>query len=170
MVETSQKVIIGTKFELSSSAFNNGDTIPLRYTGYGEDLSPPLEWANAPISTKSFMLVCADVNVPEDPFIHWLIYNIPAEVTCLEEGILPELQSKDGAMQKLNDFGKIGYNGPKPPAGDVHNYAFNLYALDDLIDLVGGTSVSQLRTVLRGHVLADSKLMAIYEATDRRFM
>jgi len=157
---------------LTSSAFEQGKTIPEKYTGKGEDVSPPLAWSNLPEGTQELALICDDPDAPSpetpraEPWVHWVIYNIPAGTTALAEGV-PKTEKLDepaGALQGTNDFGKIGYNGPMPPAGSgPHRYFFKLYALDTKLDVDPGLTKAELLQAMEGHELAMGELMGLYE-------
>ena len=124
--------------KITSSAFAEGQQIPKKYTGEGQDVSPPLAWSDLPAGTKELVLICDDPDAPTDePWVHWVIYKIPADVAGLPEGIarLPRLKNPAGALQGQNSWPKgqnnIGYRGPMPPPGHgVHHYHFKLYALE----------------------------------------
>ncbi len=148
----------GKTMYLQSSAFKQGEMIPARYTCKGEDVSPPLSWNDAPQGTKTFALIADDPDAPMGTWVHWVIYNIPASVKSLPEGVAPERKLKDGTLQGLNDFRKIGYGGPCPPSG-VHRYFFKLYALDTKLDLPAGATKAELLNVMKGHILAQAELM-----------
>lgn len=147
---------------LSSPGFEQGKEIPKRYTGDGEDVSPELVWNNVPEGARSFVLICSDPDAPVRTFIHWVIYNIPAESTRLAEGVPPDNEVAGGIRQGINDFRRIGYNGPKPPPGKPHRYFFRLYALDTVLDLEPGASAGKLAEAMAGHILAQAELMGIY--------
>src|SRR5438552_4590883 len=111
-------------FALASPAFSNGGKIPLKYTLDGDNLSPPLEWRDAPPGTKSFALVVEDPDAPNGTFRHWALYNISGNRDDLPEGV-------GGADLGVNDFGHRRYDGPRPPKGDgKHHYHFRIAALD----------------------------------------
>lgn len=150
------------EFVLTSSAFQEGERIPDRYTCKGEDLSPPLSWREAPAGTKSFALIVEDPDAPGGTFIHWVIYNLPAALTELSEGVTASEQLEDGTLQGVNDFRTIGYRGPCPPPGKPHRYFFILQALDRELDLKARATKAQLEKETRGHVLAEAKLMGTY--------
>ncbi len=150
-------------FTITSPAFANQATIPGKYTGDGEDVSPPLAWTGAPEATRSFALICDDPDAPVGTWVHWVIWNIPATETGLAEAIPPERpELSNGARQGTNDFRKTGYGGPAPPRGPVHRYFFKLYALDTTLDLAPGARKSALETALDGHVLAKTELVGRY--------
>jgi Raf kinase inhibitor-like YbhB/YbcL family protein len=148
--------------EVTSTAFQSGATIPREYTGDGADRSPPLRWSEPPSGTKSLALICEDPDAPRGTWVHWVLFNLPAQERGLEEGVPREDVLGNGAKQGKNDFGKIGYGGPAPPKGKPHRYFFKLYALDTPLDLPAGATKAQLLEVMRGHVLADGQLMGIY--------
>lgn len=162
--------------QLTSRVFSRNEPIPLRYSGEGNDVSPPLEWSHAPEGTRAFALLCDDPDAPlrpgkEHPFAHWLIYNIPARITALPEG-LPHrdiLLLPVFATQGRNSFGKIGWNGPLPPPGHgVHRYHFTLYALSSSIPLASGMRREAFRLALQGHVLETAELVGTYERITER--
>lgn len=150
--------------QVSSSAFGPGEMIPTRYTCDGEDVSPPLRWAEVPAGTKSFALIVDDPDAPVATFVHWVLYNIPAERRDLPEGVPRQLEVPDIGLQGTNDFkdNRIGYRGPCPPPGKPHRYFFKLYALDTTLDVIKGASAATVERALRGHVLAQGQLMGRY--------
>jgi Raf kinase inhibitor-like YbhB/YbcL family protein len=158
---------------LTSPAFQNQQLIPMRYTGEGEDVSPPMEWSDVPAGCRSFALVCQDPDAPqkagnEHPYVHWLIYNLSPAVSSLPEG-LPRKEIFDLPVigtQGRNSFGNIGYGGPMPPAGDApHHYEFTLYALGENFRLASGMRRDALLEIIQGYVLTTAKLTGLYERT-----
>lgn len=147
---------------MMSSAFEEGGFIPAQYTCDGKDISPPLKWENAPQGVKSFALICDDPDAPVGTWVHWVIYNIPAQVSQLKEAFPTDEKLPDGTEQGLNDFGNTGYGGPCPPSG-VHRYYFKLYALDTVIDIEPGITKDELLSAMEGHILAEAKLMGRYK-------
>jgi Raf kinase inhibitor-like YbhB/YbcL family protein len=152
------------KIELSSPAFKEGETVPTDYTADGKNVSPPLRWAEPPQGMKSLALVCEDPDAPSKTWTHWLIYRLPADLRELKEDVPPRETLDNGARQGKNDFDKIGYGGPNPPAGKPHRYFFKLYALDTTPDLPPGATREQVLAAVKGHVLAEGQLMGKYEA------
>lgn len=151
---------------LTSSNFDAGGTIPARYTCEGDDRSPALEWSGAPDGTRSFALIVDDPDAP-DPrapqrtWVHWVLYNLPADTRGLPEGVASADLPK-GTREGMNDWKRTGYGGPCPPIGR-HRYFHKLYALDtELTDLHGATK-AQLESALEGHILAKAELMGTYE-------
>src|SRR5262245_16654585 len=151
--------------ELTSSAFANGSRIPTKYTGDGEDLSPPLAWSNAPEGTKEFALICDDPDAPTpQPWVHWIIYGIPPATKELSEGTSSKQASS--FVQGLNSWptGKTtGYRGPAPPPGHgIHHYHFYLYALDQALSLPPRLDKAGLLKAIRGHILAETEAIGTY--------
>jgi Raf kinase inhibitor-like YbhB/YbcL family protein len=148
---------------LSSTAFKEGDRIPVKYTCDGQGISPQLAWGEPPQQTQAFVLILDDPDAPGGTFTHWVLFNLPASVRQLEEGIPGQAQLQNGASQGKNDFGRIGYGGPCPPRGTAHRYRFTLYALDKTLDSKPGASKKQIVDAMKGHILAQSQLMGIYQ-------
>ena len=148
---------------ISSPAFKNGETIPIKYTGFGEDVSIPLNWENIPDKTKSIAILMDDPDAPIGTFTHWIIFNIPVSKTGLPEGVPQEAELPDGSKQGRNDFGRIGYNGPMPPAGKVHHYIITIFALDTVLNLPAGINAKTFHRALQGHILAEGKLVGLYK-------
>lgn len=147
---------------VSSPAFVDGATIPVRCTGDGEDISPELVWDSVPSGVKSFALLCLDPDAPLGTFVHWVVFNIAGDVRRLPEGMTKQAELNDGTRQGVNSFHRIGYNGPKPPPGKPHRYIFQLYALDTILDLPAGASAGKLQEAMSGHITARGELMGIY--------
>jgi len=152
---------------VTSSAFTNGNPIPVKYTGDGQNLSPPLAWSGAPKETKEFTLIVDDPDAPTpQPWVHWLVYCIPASITNFPEGrpgaSLPAQPA--GMKEGKTSFGRIGYGGPEPPRGHgVHRYYFKIYALDTTLTLPAGANKAALMGVMKGHVLSEGQLMGAYK-------
>jgi hypothetical protein len=149
-------------FTISSSAFSNSGTIPKKFTCDGPDVSPPLAWTEAPAATKSFALLVDDPDAPVGNWNHWTMWNIPATLRSLPEGVNKDARLSDGSEQGRNDFGKTGYNGPCPPAGKPHRYYFKLFALDATLELKAGSRKKELGTALKGHILGQTEWMGTY--------
>ncbi len=152
---------------LKSSAFKNGDFIPRRYTGEGEDVSPPLTWSHVPEGTHEFVLICEDPDAPgEEPFVHWIVYNLSPNSTLIPEGLTakPRVEAPIRADQGVNSFGNIGYGGPMPPEGHgKHRYFFKLYALDTELGVPPGASKAEVLRAMSNHVIAEATLVGTYE-------
>lgn len=149
--------------EVTSTAFQQGKAIPKQYTGDGVDQSPPLQWSEPPAGTKSLALICDDPDAPVGTWVHWVLFNLPADTRELKEGLPTTETLKDAPKQGKNDFGKIGYGGPAPPKGKPHRYFFKVYALDKAVDLTPGATKARLEEAMEGHILAEGQLMGTYQ-------
>ena len=149
-------------FALTSTAFRDGERVPDRYTCTGEDISPPLAWTQAPAGTKSFALIADDPDAPVGTWVHWVLFNLPADTTRLSENIPDRENVENGGRQGINDFRKYGYGGPCPPKG-VHRYFFKIYALDAKLSLKAGASKKDLLKAMEGHIFAEGELMGRYK-------
>jgi len=159
--KTEEKAKNGPLMEVKSAAFGHRTSMPDKYTCDGADVSPPLEWRNAPSGTKTFAIICDTPDAPTGTWVHWVIYDIPADITKLPESVTKNGQLDIGAKQGKNDFDQIGYGGPCLPAGE-HRFFFKLYALDGPTNLKVGASKEELLQAVKGHVLAEAELMGIY--------
>lgn len=148
--------------KLTSPAFGEGEMIPAEYTADGRDISPPLAWSGVPEGTKSIALINDDPDAPMGTWVHWLVYNLPADATCLEENIPPVETLPNGGKQGTTDFGRIGYGGPAPPSG-THRYFFKIYALDTMLDLPTVATKRQVESAMQGHIVAEGQLVGKYK-------
>jgi Raf kinase inhibitor-like YbhB/YbcL family protein len=148
---------------MSSTAFQEGDRIPSKYTCQGQDVSPPLAWGEPPVDTQSLALIVDDPDAPGGAFTHWVLFNIPPVSHELAEAIPAQAQLPSNALQGKNDFGKIGYSGPCPPPGRAHRYRFTLHALDGHLGLEAGASKKQVTDTMQGHILAQGHLIGTYQ-------
>ena len=148
--------------QLTSSDFNAGGAIPIRFTCEGDNASPEFSWKEAPGETKSFALILHDPDAPRaGGFTHWVLYNIPAEKGGIDPNV-PKRQEVPGTgTQGRNDSGEIGYMGPCPPSG-THRYYARLFALDAELRLTPGATHDELTELMEGHVLARAELMGTY--------
>jgi Raf kinase inhibitor-like YbhB/YbcL family protein len=147
--------------QVTSSAFQEGEPIPRQYTADGKNVSPPLQWTGAPEGTVSFALVCDDPDAPRGTWVHWVFFNLPADMQALAEAV-PRDVHPGGANHGTNDFKKIGYDGPSPPPGKPHRYSFKVYALSRLLDLSVGATKQQVVEAMESHILASGQLMGRY--------
>ena len=143
---------------LTSSAFNEGGKIPVRFTCDGENVSPPLVWTGAPAATRSFALVVNDPDAPAGDWVHWVVFNLPAGTALLAAGPAP---LPEGTGQGRNDFGEGRYGGPCPPGG-THRYVHTLYALDTVLTGLSSPTRDALQAAMKGHVLASATLTGRY--------
>lgn len=148
-------------FELTSTAFKQEEPIPIRYSCKGEDISPALAWGDPPEGTQSFVLVVDDPDAPGGTWIHWVVFNIPADVRALPEDMPAGMKFDDVAASfGANSWGRAEYGGPCPPSG-THRYFFKLYALDTILALEPG-SRSKVLEAVKEHSLAKAELMGTF--------
>lgn len=159
ITQTSQATIAAIK--LTSSAFKEGQPIPRQYTCDGVNISPPLEWSGIPKPAKTIAIIADDPDAPAGTWVHWVVYNLPADTMGMVENLPPGEDIKGGGFQGRNDFEKIGYGGPCPPSG-THRYFFKLFALDNELTLKAGATKADLEKALAGHILAQTQLMGTY--------
>jgi len=159
----------GANMSISTTAFADGQPIPEKYTVEGEDVSPALSWSDLPPGTKQLALIVDDPDAPTpEPWVHWVIYGIPAERKGLPEAV-PQTERPDkvpGAVQGKNSWKteNVGYRGPAPPpADDAHRYFFKLYALDMALALKPGLTKDELLSAMKGHVLAEAQIMGTFD-------
>lgn len=148
--------------KLESRAFAPGASIPRAYTCTDADRSPSLVWNGVPQSAKTVALVVDDPDAPRGTWVHWVVYNLPARVNRLEEGVAKVATLADGARQGVNDFGRVGYNGPCPPPGAPHHYHFRLFAIDEELALQPGASAAELEAATKHHVVASGELVGTF--------
>jgi Raf kinase inhibitor-like YbhB/YbcL family protein len=149
---------------LTSMAFADNARMPDKYTGEGENVSPPLNWGEPPPETVSYALICNDPDAPAGNWIHWVLYGLGKERRSLPEGLpktktLPDLGE---AKQGINTGRQIGYSGPMPPPGKIHHYHFRLYALDAQLTLPSGATEADLKKAMAGHLLDETELVGLY--------
>lgn len=149
-------------FELTSTAFEEGQHIPIDYTADGRNVSPPLKWTDPPKGTVCLALVCEDPDAPRGTWCHWIVTNIPAESRELSEAFPRDPILPNGTAQGKNDFGNVGYDGPAPPRGKAHRYFFRLYALNRMLDVRPDTEREAFLRAVKGHVRAEAHLMGTY--------
>jgi Raf kinase inhibitor-like YbhB/YbcL family protein len=156
-------------FTLESTAFANSGSIPRIHTCEGRDLSPPLSWRDAPAGARSFVLIVDDPDAPDPAapkrtWVHWVLYNIPIDVTGLPEGA--GNGTSTSGLAGLNDWKRSGYGGPCPPIGR-HRYFHKLYALDAVLPDMHQPDKTRLLAAMQGNVLAESQLVGTYEKGQR---
>jgi hypothetical protein len=159
-------VLGGNNMEITTTAFKNGEKVPIQHVmpgAGGKNISVPLSWKNAPSGTKSFALSMVDPHPVAQNWVHWLVINIPANVTSLEEGSSGK-KMPPGSVELKNSFGDTGYGGPQPPKGTGdHPYVFTLYALKvEKLDLGANTSLSVFKKALEGKILGSATITGKY--------
>jgi Raf kinase inhibitor-like YbhB/YbcL family protein len=150
------------EFQLGSSSFAPGGDIPADFTCDGRDVSPPLSWTGAPGGTRSLALIVDDPDAPDPQaprrvWTHWVLYNLPATLRGLREGMSARTLPK-GALEGFNDSKRLGWEGPCPPIGR-HRYFFRLYALDTALPDLRHPTRGALERAMEGHVLARAELV-----------
>jgi Raf kinase inhibitor-like YbhB/YbcL family protein len=148
--------------KITSSAFQDAGLIPSKYTCDGADVSPPLQWDSVPEDTKSIAVICDDPDAPMGTFVHWVLFNLSAEIRKLTENVPADETLPNGAKQGTTDFGRTGYGGPCPPSG-THRYYFKVYALNSEIDSPAGARKPDLLRAMEGHILAQGQLLGKYK-------
>lgn len=151
---TQKRDTISENLNVTSPAFENNGIIPVKYTGKGEDISPPLEFNTIAPDAATIAIIMDDPDAPGGTFTHWLIWNIPAGYKNIPAAIPREkvVAMLGGASQGLNGFGDIGYRGPLPPSG-THTYHIKVYVLDTVLNLEPGAGKSELQDMMKGHIL-----------------
>ncbi len=154
----------GKVMKVESKAFREGETIPVKYTCDGVDISPSVSWSGVPDGTRSFVLIMDDPDAPIGTFTHWVVYDIPGSVRELNEGF-PKADQINTIKQGVNDFGYVGYGGPCPPKGHgYHRYFFRVYALDiESLGLPAKATRRQVEERMKGHILGEGSLMGRYK-------
>jgi Raf kinase inhibitor-like YbhB/YbcL family protein len=150
------------EIKLTSAAFKEGQPIPRQYTCDGVNISPPLEWSGVPKTAKTITIIADDPDAPSGTWVHWVVYDLPAEDIGLVENLPPTENLKAGGFQGTNDFGKIGYGGPCPPSG-THRYFFKIYALDNFLSLKVASTKAVVEKAMEGHIVAQGQLMGTYQ-------
>ena len=142
--------------DIKSTAFNNGEPIPAKYTCLGQNIPPPLTIGGTPPGAKSLVLIVDDPDAPMGTWVHWVVYNIKPDTLFID-------RTPDSAQEGMTDSRKPGYGGPCPPPGKPHRYFFKIYALDTALNLKAGASKGEVESAMRGHILAEAKLMGTFE-------
>ena len=148
---------------LKSAAFTEGAPIPKPFTCDGADRSPAVEISELPPATQSWALIVDDPDAPGGTVVHWVIWNLPARIRSLPEGVPREvLKLPDGSQQGKNSFDNVGYNGPCPPKGKPHHYRFRVFVLDGKVALPPRSSAGDLERAVKGHILAEATLTGTF--------
>lgn len=146
---------------LTSPAFSRGDPLPRHFAKEHGNKSPPLCFQDVPKPAKSIALIVNDPDAPRGTFTHWVLFNVPPETSELLENQIPA-----GAVSGRNDYGDVGYGGPRPPSG-THHYFFQAYALDTWLKLSPGATAKEVEQAMETHVLENAELMGTYSADTR---
>ena len=154
----SAKKVVPIMMTISSPAFKDMAEIPLKYTGYGKSVVPPLIITGTPANTKSFAIITEDPDAMMGTFDHWVIFNIPGSIREIKEATYPE-----GSVRGRNSAGSTSYYGPHPPAGKPHRYIFTFYALDIMLPLKEGAGKHDVMKAMEGHILEKAKLTGLFQ-------
>ena len=150
-----------SEIKVTSVAFKEGQPIPRQYTCDGGNISPPLEWSAVPKTARTIAIIADDPDAPSGTWVHWVLYNLPAENIGIVENLPATENLKAGGFQGTNDFGNFGYGGPCPPSGS-HRYFFKVYALDAELPLKAGATKAEVGKAIAGHVVSQGQLMGTY--------
>jgi hypothetical protein len=156
-----------TRFKIISPEFQRLETIPIRYSAQGANISPPLRWSGAPRETVELALICEDPDAPAPkPFVHWILYGIPATVSALPAGIpnQEEFELPILGRQGKNSLMQIGYTGPNPPFWHgAHHYVFRLFALNKPIELWPGAGRDDFYKAIENSMIAEARIVGLFE-------
>ncbi|MGK7392631.1 MAG: YbhB/YbcL family Raf kinase inhibitor-like protein [Candidatus Cyclobacteriaceae bacterium M2_1C_046] len=147
--------LLDVELALSSPKFENGGSIPKKYTCDGENVNPPIKVENLPEDTETLALIIEDPDAPNGTFDHWIVWNINPYLDQINEHVTPGVEGK-------NSFGKHHYKGPCPPDGE-HRYFFRIYALNKSLKLQPDAGKIELLDAMEGNVLASGELMGRYK-------
>jgi Raf kinase inhibitor-like YbhB/YbcL family protein len=155
--------------KMTSAAFTHLAAIPAQYTCTGSDSSPPLAWSGLPAGTKSLVRIVDEPDAPDPAapkmtWVHWVLYNLPADLKSLDEDMKPA-GLPPGTGEGLNDWKRTGYGGPCPPIGR-HRYFHKLYALDTMLPDLGHPTKAQIEQAMKGHVLEQAQLIGTFQKGD----
>lgn len=153
---THKQQIKGDKMKITSVFEHNGN-IPSIYTCDGQDLAPELLISGVPAEAKELALIVDDPDAPIGTWVHWVLYNIPVNITKIDEKNLPQ-----GVKQGRTDFGRVGWGGPCPPNGE-HRYFFKLYAIDKILELPLGATKEQVEHAIHNHIIESTELIGLYK-------
>lgn len=149
-------MVYNMSMQIKSSAFENNEKIPAKYTCDGQNINPPLTFSQVPKEAKSLVLIVDDPDAPGKTWTHWVLYNILSSTLQILENQIPE-----GAVEGVTDFGSTGYGGPCPPSG-THRYFFKLYALDTTLDLEESATKADVEEKIKDHIIEKAELIGLY--------
>ncbi len=154
----------GGAVNITSEAFSNMGEMPTRFTCKGNNVSPPLAFSEIPPNAKSLVLIVDDPDAPDPKapkmtWVHWVLYNLPADTKALAEGaqILPK-----GTLEGLNDWRQPGWRGPCPPIGR-HRYFFKVYALSERLPEMKSPTKADVLKAMEGKIVAQAELIGTYQ-------
>jgi Raf kinase inhibitor-like YbhB/YbcL family protein len=148
--------------KLTSTAFENHELIPEKFSANSENASPPLQWKDTPQGTSNFAVIVEDPDAPMGDFTHWLLYNLPGSTTSLPANAARAGELPQGAEEGLNSLHRVGWFGPKPPFGERHRYKFRLFALKEETHLPAGLNKDELLEAIGPLTIAETELVGLY--------
>ena len=153
-------------FEIESLSFKDGSPMDKKHALKTGNEPPVLSWKHVPKNTKTLVLIVDDPDAPtKDPWVHWVVYNIPDTETGLIKPLERTPELPNGTRQGMNTFNKIGYDGPHPPEGENHRYFFRLYALDEELPIPPGKSKDEVILAMENHIIGKAHLVGTFERT-----
>lgn len=160
-IGTSPEVAPNDTMRMSVSSVVNGSTLPVLYSCSGPGQVPAIYWINPPKGTKSMVLILDDPNAPDGVFTHWIVYNLTPESGGIPPNQLPVSETAGTGLQGINSMKTRGYVPPCPPANELHNYIFTLYALDSLIfpEITDRTHIDES---MKGHVIGKARIVTVF--------
>lgn len=150
--------------QVSSPAFEAGALMPKTFAADGRNFSPPLEWTDIPEGAKGYALICEDPDAPRGTFTHWLLYNLPPDMTAVPQAFSRSERISDSIKEGRNDSGTVGWFGPKPPSGSQHNYVFRVFALNEKTNLPEGLKREELLREIGPRVIAERQFSARFRS------
>jgi Raf kinase inhibitor-like YbhB/YbcL family protein len=163
---TIDQLEVKQKLDVTSTAFSDGESIPAKHSAYKQDISPPLAWTGVPRDAKTIVILVEDPDATTPkPFVHWVLYNLPADQSSLPAAVPAQARLTEFGKpeQGRNTYGSIGYYGPKPPKGDSpHHYHFQVFALDARLDLLPGRSRDEIVNAMKPHLLAAGRIIGTF--------
>ncbi len=150
--------------KISSPVFEDGGLIPQECTCSGENISPPLNWEGVPEGAQSLALIVDDPDASDEPFVHWVLYDLPPDVQGLSKDMPQDKTFPIGGVQGINSTNRIGYMGPCPASG-THRYYFTLYALDEKLNMEAGETKDRILDAMEGHIIGRGQIMGRFKRT-----
>ena len=144
---------------VTSTSFRSGGTLPVDFTCDGKNTLPSLIWSAPPPNTRALVLIVEDPDALAGVFTHFIAFDLPGDALSIKEGADP---TSLGALVGRNDFNGVQYDGPCPPKGEMHHYAFRVFALDRPLHLTQGASRAEVYAAMSAHVLGEGTASALF--------
>lgn len=152
-----------TELAVKSPAFEEGGMIPVKHTGYGDDISPALELGKIAEGAKSIVIIMDDVDHPIKNYNHWVLWNLPVMVNIPEDMPHGERPGLYADAVQGRGYGKHRYRGPKPPFNWLHRYRYSVYVLDTALDISPNSRKKDLLVAMEGHILQEGSIVGKYQ-------